>query len=407
MDILLLITNILFIIVIVKRLLFSAWILHESKYRIDQLLPALRSQKYTRTQNLLTVFRLIGFILFIPVVLYDNVFTFYHLLVAIIFLCDSVFFINEIKDIRQKISLLKFKEFIIVIPTVLAILFLYSNPLIETFFWLLILERFTLFIYFFFALAFSFPLEIYEDLQIEKTKLKRKTIHHLQIIAITGDYKNHTSNFVKMIFQISNQTINISNKLSSLVEISQFMDQVIQNNTTLSVLNLYLHDKDNFIKAAELIRPNVFVSINSFNKRKIKPHVLPKEYEIADSLTRENLFICDVSGAISKTQINSFLKKIKNISAKPILYYIDQTNLDLANIFNSRIVYCSEIEHDDYRVTFKLNIQKKSYFMQIPLIYKDQLTYLIPAIIIAYYSGFSLKDISRYFFKTIPDVSLK
>lgn len=396
MDLLFLIASILFFIAILRNLLQAASILHLSDYRLSLLFPTIKHLKHSAFYYLLTILKIIGMVSYLFAILDESLIYLFHYFVTVILFLESLLFIHELISKYHELSELTAKELFLIIPTVISAWFLFINPIVDSFFWLLLLSSFVTVIFFFYATAFSFPIEVFEDLQIEKAKKKREQNSEFPIIAIAGDNRYLVSKLVNSVLSTRIKTTAAKFSISKPAEAAQFINKKINNEFQTGIVKINSYYDGDFTAVLEILNPQIIIisdSINTFKKNKIDSY---KKYEeIIDILPQNSFCIWHFSNDISKKKIKSIIlrAKHKNINLLPVVTS-SQINIDISILVNNIIEY-QNIILNAKGLSFSLNLNKKKYNINSELLSEDSISGIISSLILAKNAGFNMKDTIR------------
>lgn len=391
MDILYWLATLFFIISVIKRILYSAEIIYLSKYKFNLLIPSLKEKQIGKYQKYLISFKLIGLILYLPASLNDNLLNYYHLVILFIFIFDSIPFIFNYKN--HKTSFISTREYFIGAGTILVISLLYFNALADRYFWILLLERISLGVYFFFSFIFSFPYELIEDMHLNKLKLYQGDLKNELVVIIYGENSNKTGDILQQLLnkikfkQIKRDSINSIMQLARILRRNEF------NNSGIRILDLQTTTED-FIKIMENIKPQICI-LNSLPQK--NNHTVSR-YLIEESLKniqKAGLLILNNDNLKPRQRIFRYItqksgnkKKIAICSMEPAMKSIEPDH----NIF---WYSCSNLISDGQDKHFIMSYNANSYYINSALIDKSYMNTIAPALVVLRFMNYSFKEIVR------------
>ena len=391
MDLLYLVASILFFIAMLKGLFQSAHLLSKSKYSFNLFFSRIRESSLSPFGKLISTIRLFGLLLFIPASLNDVVLTIYHYIVTGILFFDFVLFAVIIKSRYKAFFQIRPRELLIVAPAAIALVLLYLNAIVDKFFWLLLLERSITLIYLFFAFTLSFPLEIYEDIIMEKAKKIRRSHKHMLAIALIGLESNRAGHYINDLLKIIKKQIVVIEGMDDIITTARNMRK-LSPNIEACIMNI-TGSKESIIKIIEMINPQILITID--------PQTDKRFNELMVSITEQKLVIRNISShKLSKN--NSQILKSRTSKFNIVPYFISKSERDWPSYIDILTIKIANIRVELEGITFQVFIKGRKYVMHARLLGREQLEAIIPTIILASYLGFTTKEIVHYISRLKP-----
>ena len=199
MDVLFIITSCAFFVWIVRNIFYCVALFQENDFRFDRLFLHLRETAEGRS----ILFSIISFLKWVAIVLYALVIfreqfaLYFHVFVFSIYTFQAILVGRDIVFQHLKIPFLTLFTKIIIASMLLSVTAIFSFPLLDKYFWLLVIDRFIPILVLLFVFLFSFPKEVVEDLVVQKAMKKIKKHKNLLVIGIVGSYgKSSTKEFL-------------------------------------------------------------------------------------------------------------------------------------------------------------------------------------------------------------------
>lgn len=383
-----------FFISVINNLLFWLQQLHESEYHFDIFISNFRKYHKDKLYYFILILKGLGLFAFIPAALDDRL-SGYHLLVACIFLIDTIIFVNKIINKSLKIRAFTFREVFLCFASTTVVFLLYLNPITDYYFWFLFLERSFLFIVLFFVFASSFPIEIYEDFQIEKAKKIRATLANL-FICITGEYAEAAVDYTQQLLRKKKTVIRLQDPVTNKAHLARLINKYIKNDRQICILHFEDNKKGAISTLAEYLRPQIGVITGVSRNRDI---FRKREYdylELIKSLPQGSSGICRLNNKLSQLVIKRAIKELHNKRIEPIFYETAVLNTDMKLNKNSVYTAPYNIKCSRKDILFDIILNQKLISLRTILIGEESLAALIPAIIIANYLDYSPDELVKY-----------
>lgn len=393
MDILYVVTTFLFAGSTVSRLIFSAKLLHNSRYKISLLIPTVKEIKLSLAEVIVLTIKIFSLIIYFFVTGSDIFVNFYHILITIIFLSDSVLFFYQFKKNEKNLSFLTSRECLIGIATFIVILILYMNALVDQYFWLLIIDRLILAIYFFFVFILSFPFEINEDIRSENIKKHRDNYRNLFPIIFYGKESKAAGDLLQQILIRNNISLTKRQSFCSTSQLTNSFKKVIINDTQVGIFDLQTAN-DEFIESIEIIKPRICV-INDITDKSGSNNLANIISGAINNFSTEGIFILNADIEKSKMKMKRLIKMICKSNRQIVVYTSRHDVKDFKNINNISFYSCSELKEDTDSRYFTIRVEGKSYYLSSPRVDNKYMNIIIPAILTIRYMNYSMKEAVR------------
>lgn len=391
MNILFIFTSSVFFLWVIRELFYWLAIWQENEYRQDRFFASFKRRTKKNKLNSLAFFILkwIVFFLYFFIVFNDNFLIEYQDIVIVLYLLQAIFLIKEIYSNHLKKPAITLRSTIIIFLTLITILFIFSIPLMDKFFWLVFIDLITPLIVAFYVLIFLFPIEIYNDWQIEKSGQKIREHHNLLVIAVTGSTgKSLTKEYIAAILGRKFRVIKTDGKNNTAIGVAKTILNKLDNDTEIFVAEISAYQQGEIEMLCKLIRPKIGVltAINNHYVTLFKnlANIEKTNFELVESLPKNG--ICLFNGN-NKSTFNLYKKSKKN----KILYRTSRTISAVAPSGNE--IVASDIVHKQKRTT--LNITLNNNVFNLNLNNSVHLDQLLPAIYLASYLGMPVKEIKR------------
>lgn len=386
MDILFLITSYFFCISLLRNILF--WVSTIQKKDVKSLLTlqVFFSPKESLGRTLLLL-KTIGFLIYLITIFNDRFIFLFHFFVFFIFFLNTVIFFYEVFNQKIHVPYFSTSWILLQFATWFFIGLLYLNPIVDSYFWLLIIDRIILFIILIFWVAFAFPIELFDDFNYNTVKRKFAALQEVLVITVIGA---ENENAAKTIAEILGTKLRIMKTIVSVNSLSQFnymMAHELTPGTEIIVLNVTAKNIDEVQEITEFISPKVCVIMSLPGKKKNKSLVKSDLVKIAQTVKNTSYVILKEENSNIRRMLIDTLKKfignrqllfyssnqegVQNKEDKVILYKIGEDGSKFQVIWDNRI--------------FDFTRQSKIYSVDD----------LLPAIIIARKLGFRSSELKR------------
>lgn len=323
MDILYFVTTLLFTLSVLRNSLFWLKILRNNDHKLNFFLVKQKIQKKPNSYYLLLILKTLGLLLYVFIIINDNLLFIYHLVIFCIFLIDDLIFIREIRRDEKIYQVFNLQSLIYFVPTLILIYILYLNPLLDPYFWLLLLERFVLFYLIFIVLAFTFPLEIFEDIQIYLIKKQKSKLQKTRLIIFKNENAEKSSSVAGIFLSKRYKTVRYPHAISGLTGMFMALNSFKKKNCDIGII--YLKSDKNYKKtrSEQFIKPAIIVNDSNV--------ILYKGKKLTGTFNYPQINIC--GSYVNTMQIISIAEYFE-LSKKEITEIIYKLNQDLFYSYN-------------------------------------------------------------------------
>ncbi|HSA84367.1 MAG TPA: Mur ligase family protein [Patescibacteria group bacterium] len=388
MDILFIITSSLFFLWLLRQLFFWLWVWQQNDYRQDRFFASFK--KNFRKYHLFSVLFPIGkwalFFAYGYVIFHDDFLLVYHSLIIGLYAILTFFLLREIYLNHLKKPHITLRVTILIALTLTVVLLLFAIPLFDRFFWLLCIDLITPFIVLFFVILLSFPIEIYQDWQIEKAGQKIRRFPKLLVIAVTGSVeKSRTKDYIATLLGKKFRVVKTHGRQNTMIGVAKAILDEITEKTQIFVAEISAYKQGEIGMISSLIQPKIGVltTINSYYLPLFKTleRIKRTNYELVESLPKDGY--CLYNGN-SKQTLSLYKKSRKG----KVLYRTGNLQSKNAKEF---IAY--DIVQTQRGISFSVIFQARS--MRFHLHHGQHLEAFLPALFLALSLGLSENEIKR------------
>lgn len=391
MDVLFIFTSSLFFLWVIRDLFFWLSVWQQNDYRQNRFFAAIR--KRPRKQPLpTTIFFFIKWFIFFAyglVILNDSSLDIYQYVIFGLYLVQSFFLLQEIYLNHLRKPIITFRVTGIIAVTLATVLLLFAIPLVDRFFWLLFIDLLTPVIVAFYVLVSSFPIEIYNDSQIEKAGQKIREHPDVLVIAVTGSVgKSLTKDYIAAILSRKFHVIKTEGKDNNTIGVAQTILKKLDDKTQIFVAEISAYQKGEIGMLCELIKPQIGVltNINSYYLPifKTMDAITKTNFELVQSLPKQGFCLYDGN---SKNTWTLYKKSRKT----KVLYRSSPNNVMNTPVDNE--IVASNIVHKQKRTTFSVKVKNEKFDLNLKRFHHIEA--LLPALYIASYLGMTEQEIKR------------
>ena len=390
MNVLFIFTSSLFFLWVLRELFYWIAVWQNNDYRLDLLFTSFKKKSRKRKLILTTffVFKLLLVFSYIFVLLNDDLLITYEYLIIGFYFLQSLFILREIYINHLRKPQITFRATIIIFLTLAAILAIFAIPLVDRFFWLIFIDLITPLVIGFFAVILLFPIEIYEDWQIEKAGRMIRAHPNLKVIAVTGSIgKSLTKDYIAAILRNKFNVIKTDGKNNTLIGVSRTILKKMEDDTQIFVAEISAYKPGEIRMLCELIQPQIGVltAINNQHVSLFKSleKIMKTNFELVEALPKNSL--CLFNGSNKNTL--SLYKKSKKTK---ILYHW-LNNLP-ANYNPVKEIAAFAVSHKHKKTVFTVRLNNKDLSLTLPSNHIDQ---LLPALYLANNLGMTEREIKR------------
>lgn len=382
-----------FFIWIARNTLFWTSLWQIKEYRFDRVFIHLRETRQGRNLlfSKLSIIKLLAIPLYIFVILNSKLLLPYQYLVGAIFLLEFYLVLREIFLNIYKVPVLTLKSLAILVSTFLVILLLFFVPLMEGFFWLLILDRLAVLLLMAIVILLSFPTEIYRDFIIGKAIKKIKDKKDLLVIGITGSYgKSSTKNYVSQILENNFNVLKTEGTNNTPIGIANTILSGLNENTKIFVVEMGAYKKGEISQMCEIVHPKIGILTAVSNQHlslfKTLQNAMDTKYELIKSLPSNGLAL------FNGNDKNAYFL-YKRTKKKKLLYKVNR----LAALGDEKLsISAFNVVIGKKHLDFDVMLGKKIISdFRTPLIGEHNIEDILPGIYIADYLGMKNNEIRK------------
>lgn len=381
-DYLFIVASAMFFIWTMRSLFYWVAVWQRASYQLNRLLIIKRARKYLleyliSIPSILTWLSLAAAIYF---TISDRPLEWYQWLVLGLFFTKTLYVLRDISSqsfYRPHISL---RSVLIIVVSLTVQVLLYSFPLTEKYFWLLLLDRALFLIVTFFIISFSFPSEIYEDIlkMRAQERLRRKKIIH-SIIVGPGDDAGNYAYIIRQVLQKKFQSLLITYESPTPSDIAQKIIREFREQTDILITALDNVNMNSLQEIGKLLHPTIGVAIASsqiqFPEDKVKLFL--------ELLPQKGKLLLD-------SRLEPILHSLENKHKKYFIYSTDGGRPYQSNETKVR----NSMMRKTYS-TFEVQLPTRTVAVKTSLISNYYIKLLIPAITLADRVGFTQKQIGE------------
>ena len=375
----------------VRNTLFWVSLWQRKEYRLDRTIVHLFESAQGRSLlfSPLSLIKWLGFAFYGVAIFQDAYVEYFHLFVAFLYLFEVTVILKEIASGQFSRPEPTKKALSLIVLSLLSLLLLFSVPLVDSFFWLLFLDRLLFFIVGFFVFIHSFPTELYHDVQIRRAIKKLRAHRDLMVIGITGSYgKSSTKEFVARLLSKNFSVITTEANRHTMQGIADVVLRKLTKNTQIFVVEMGAYGKNEIAQMCYVVSPNIGIitGLNDQHQslfRSYRASVEAKQ-ELITSLPKNGIAI--ING--NDEDAAAMYRKIK---IEKVLCGIVREKADE----NRFAVYAKNIAVEKKHVIFTLVLKKQQYQLKAPILGASGISNLLPAIFIADYFGMRKEEIAR------------
>lgn len=388
MDVLFVFTSSLFLLWIIREIFFWLALWQQNGYRQDRLFAYLKSRKLRFLPLFFGFVKWLLFFSFAFVILYDRYLVQYHYVIIGLYIFQSFLLLREVYRNSLKKPDLHMRGLLMFLLTLATVLLLFAFPLLDLFFWLLFVDMLVPFILSFYIVLFLFPIEIYNDWQIEKAGKKIRANPNVFVIAVTGSIgKSATKDYLAQILQHKFIVIKTEGKNNTAIGVSRTILQHLDKHTQVFVAEISAYQRGEIALLCELIRPRVGVltAINNHYRTLFSSlkNIKETNYELVTSLPNNGFCLFDGNNK------NTF-SLYQRSKRKKVLYH----TLDTSNVIQGKTeIVARNMIRREKTISFDVMLQGQP--LHLILHHTHHIGQLLPAIYLASYLGMSRLEIKR------------
>ncbi len=409
MNVLFLLASVAFFLWVIRNILYWVYLWQLKEYRLDRV----RIHLTETYQGKSLLFSYISFLKwstilsFFFVVFYSYLQNIFALLVTGIFLFQAFLVVKEGLSRTLKRPIFTAKAILVVTLTSLTILCLYFIAPLDTFLWLLLLDRSVPFIVGFFIFIFSFPSALYKDYIVEQAM---KKINHykavksggkeLLIIGVTGSYgKSSTKEYIAQILERKFNVLKTKGTNNTPIGIAKTILRGLKKDTHIFVVEMGAYKRGEIAQMCSIVHPQIGV-LTAVNEQHLSlfgslENTMQAKYELIESLPKDGLALFNGNNENSRYLYVHHpkieLEGIKKTKKKKILYQCFKTTQNTAKADIAAFNVLAEKDG----VSFDVSLDNKVVHFKTPLIGAHVVENILPGIFIASYLKMNSAEIKK------------
>ncbi len=378
MDILFTVTYCLFIIHLVRTIIYWLYLWQIKEYRLDRLIVHVRETKQGRSLVLgfepVAKTAVIFFYFF--TIFYSEYYPLVPWAVCGIYAYEAVRFLLDI--IQKKVKLPVFTPKLILIAggtVALVFLFLFI-PLLDRFFWLVFIDKLVVGIIAVLMGLFSFPSIFYKDTQINKAIKKIRRYKKLLVIGITGSYgKGSTKEYMYTILSSKFNTLKTPSTHNTPIGIARVIISKLNKSTEIFIAEMGAYKIGEIAEMCEFVRPKIGV-LTAVNDQHVSlfgsvENTKRAKYELIESLPSDGIALFNGNNENSSELFRHTRRR------KKYLYYTGNKSQH-----NAQIVAHNVKVHPTF-LTFDALVGNKEYRrLRVDLVGEHHIQNILPGIFV-------------------------
>lgn len=391
MEVFFVVASCLFFLWVLRELFFWVFIWQENEYRQDRFFYYLKNRiKKTKFFTLAFVItKSIIFFSYIIVIFNDNFQNYYQYIIILFFIFEAYLVLRDIYHNQIKKPRLNLRANSIIILTIITVFLLFTIPLTDRFFWLLLIDLSIFPMIMFYVFLFMFPIEIYTDWKIEKAGQKIRSYKNLLVIAVTGSVgKSLVKDYLAEILGKRFAVVKTKGKNNTITGIASTIIKDLSKNTEIFIAEISAYKVGEINLLCRFIRPTIGIltAINS--------HYLPlfKTIENIKKTNNELVNYLPKNGFCLYTGNNkNTLSLYKNSKKTKVIYKTADNHEVGGKGINEISAY--NIQKKKQRISFDIQLNQEQFHFQLGI--HHHLEQVLPAIYIAHHLGMTEKEIKQ------------
>lgn len=388
MSILYIVAAIAFCLWAIRNTLFWVSLWQIKEYRLDRLFVHLKETNQGRSLLIapLSLLKWVGIFFYIVTVFNPRFFLPYQVFVSGLFLVQAFLTVREFSLGFFKRPAFTIKAIAIVFLVLLTLFFSLTLPLLEEFLWLLILDRILPLIVSFFVFLFSFPSELYRDVQIGNAIKKINKRKNLLVIGVTGSYgKSSTKDIIAQVLRRKFRVLKTRGTNNTPIGVANTILSDLKGSTQIFVVEMGAYKKGEIAQLCKIARPKVGV-LTGINDQHLSlfgslENTKKTKYELIESLPKDGL-------ALFNGNNEYVLDLYKKTKKKKILYVCSDPHTKAG-------ISANNVSMQKTSVEFSLRLRSKTFRFTTPLIGSHNIENILPAVYIAHFLGMKMPEIKK------------
>ena len=393
MNLLFTFTSNLFFLWVARNTFYWVTIWQRCAYRPDRFFDFLKrkKQKIKRITSPFIVARWLLFLLFIVSIFQESLLFYFQYGVALFFFAQSLVVVREVFHNTLKKPHITFRSVFTTSVTLAIVFVIFAIPLLDKFLWLLLIDLCIFILVTLIVFIFSFPIEIYSDMQIEKAVRKLRLHPKLLTIAVTGSRgKSGTKDAIAAVLGKKFKIIKTEGSDNTASGIARTILTQLEDNTDIFVAELSAYKRGEIRSLCKMIHPKIGVLtiINNHHLSLFKSleNIKRTNYELVTELPKDGF--CLYNGT-SKNTYSLYHK-----SRKPKVLYMCINYLPTKRESQKYKKDILAVVNSQKKKT-SVDVYLKNKFFHFNLTSPAHIEHILPAIFLANYFGMSEREIKR------------
>lgn len=406
-----------FLLWAIRNILFWVALWQVKEYRFDRLLIHIKDTIQGRSLFLSkTLFIKIFLIILFIAIIKDRTYLYpYRLAIATIFCLQALFVVREIVIHTLKRPALTFKAFIVVFMSVVLTIFFTFTPFTEVSLWLLLVDRLIPFIVIIFVVILAIPTELYRDYKIsaaiDKIQLYKKALPEsfskkkahekgLLIIGVTGSFgKSSTKEYIAQILGRKFNVVKTKGSNNTPIAIANTILSNLTQGTEVFVVEMGAYKRGEIAMLCQIAPPTIGV-LTAISAQHLSlfgslENTMRAKYELIEALPKEGLAIFNGT--------NIHVESLYKMTKKKKILYQAQYFGSLSQRYKTRAdMQAVNIAVEKTQTTFDIVFQNKILHLKTPLVGRQAVENIIPAVYLALYFGMTTAEIKKAVSLIVP-----
>lgn len=378
-------TAVLFFLIVTRSVLRWTAFWQKNDYSIKNIVVNLWDwYRKNLPQFFLTILFFLTIVSYGFIIFHDDWTTWYQVVVVSLFFITAALFIREIKTQKFEKPVFTFKSLTIIFLVLFSISLLSSIPLLDTYMWFVLLCVVTPFFVAIFVGLFSFPTEVYTDIQLQKAKNKIATFNDLHTIVVFGNYADGLP--AEMLFNVLKKEFSVvktpKGNTNTLRVAQTFLKNLTINNQ-ICIIEINTYKKDTIEKIENIIKPDtiIFTGFYPSSKIPVTKKILKAQERLLKKITKNGIYLM---------QRDIYKPKLVDYKNKIHLFKFFKENTKENSYISAHIA-----GKKDRLTRLVVKIGKKSHTYNLPFKNEEAIESLLPAIYIARTFGLSQRDLQE------------
>ncbi len=262
-------TSVFFFTIVLRKTFYWIAVWQENKFDFKRVLNSITSKEKLKqiffTRDALIKYFL--FFLFFLSVFYFWITHFYMYIIALFYGYMIVQLISQAYHQEIVIPKITISSTAIFVGSVLLLIICYVVPLIDTFFWLIVLDTAVIFFVGVSVLLVSIPKDFYKDMRINKAIKSLGKNKRIQVIQVIGNEKDITADRLEQVLSHKYNVVVNESGSDTPFEVAEIILKKITDKTQILIIKTGLMDIDAFLHITLMVKPSIaiFTSMSELN----------------------------------------------------------------------------------------------------------------------------------------------